>query len=43
LIKDGKVNLNMDDEIIASSLVTKDGKIFHAGTLEAMNLKWESG
>jgi NAD(P) transhydrogenase subunit alpha len=39
LIKDGKVNLNMDDEIIASSLVTKDGKIFHAGTLEAMNLK----
>jgi NAD(P) transhydrogenase subunit alpha len=39
LIKDGKVNLNMDDEIIASSLVTKDGKILHAGTLEAMNLK----
>jgi NAD(P) transhydrogenase subunit alpha len=39
LIKDGKVNLNMDDEIIASSLVTKDGKIFHAGTLETMNLK----
>ena len=39
LIKDGKVNLNMDDEIIASSIVTKDGKIFHAGTLEAMNLK----
>jgi len=39
LIKDGKINLNMDDEIIASSLVTKDGKIFHAGTLETMNLK----
>ncbi len=39
LIKDGKVNLNMDDEIIASSLVTKDSKILHAGTLEAMNLK----
>jgi NAD(P) transhydrogenase subunit alpha len=39
LIKDGKINLNMDDEIIASSLVTKDGKIFHEGTLEAMNLK----
>jgi len=39
LIKNGKVNLNMDDEIIASSLVTKDGKIFHEGTLEAMNLK----
>lgn len=39
LMKDGKVNLDMDDEIIAASLVTKDGKIFHAGTLEAMNLK----
>jgi NAD(P) transhydrogenase subunit alpha len=39
LIKDGKVHLDMDDEIIASSLVTKDGKIVHSGTLEAMNLK----
>ena len=39
LIKDGRVNLNMDDEIIASSLVTKDGKIIHSGTLEAMELK----
>jgi len=39
LIKDGKVNLSMDDEIIASSLVTKDGKIVHSGTLEAMGLK----
>ena len=39
LIKNGKINLNMDDEIIAFSLVTKDGKILHAGTLEAMNLK----
>ena len=38
LIKDGKVNLSMDDEIIASSLVTKDGKIVHSGTLEAMEL-----
>jgi len=36
LIKDGKVQLNMDDEITASSLVTKDGKVVHAGTLEAM-------
>ncbi|MCJ7692241.1 MAG: NAD(P) transhydrogenase subunit alpha [Sedimentisphaerales bacterium] len=39
LIKDGKVNLSTDDEIIASSLVTKDGKIVHSGTLEAMGLK----
>lgn len=36
LIRDGKVTLNMDDEIIASSLVTKDGKIVHLGALEAM-------
>jgi len=39
LIKNGRVNLNMDDEIIASSLVTKDGKIVHEGTLEAIDLK----
>ena len=39
LVKDGRVELNMDDEIIASALVTKDGKIVHEGTLEAMNLK----
>jgi len=37
LVKNGKVILNMDDEIIASSLVTKDGRIIHTGTLEAMN------
>ena len=39
LVKDGRVELNMDDEIIASALVTKGGKIVHEGTLEAMNLK----
>jgi len=39
LVKDGKVTLDMEDEIIASALVTKDGKIIHAGTLEAMNLE----
>jgi len=39
LVKNGKVTLDMEDEIIASALVTKDGKIIHAGTLEAMNLR----
>ena len=39
LIKDGRVVLSMDDEIISSSLVTKDGKIIHTGTLEAMGMK----
>ena len=39
LVKDGKVTLDMDDEIITSALVTRDGEIVHAGTLEAMNIK----
>jgi len=39
LVKDGEVNINLDDEIIASSLVTKDKKIVHTGALEAMGLE----
>jgi H+-translocating NAD(P) transhydrogenase subunit alpha len=39
LVKNGAVQLNLDDEIVASSLVTKDGRIVHAGTLEAMSQK----
>lgn len=38
LIKDGKISLDLSDEIVASILVTKDGKIVHKGTLEAMGL-----
>ncbi|MGI6225222.1 MAG: NAD(P) transhydrogenase subunit alpha [Peptococcales bacterium] len=38
LVKDGKMNLDLEDEIVASTLVTKDGKLVHAGALEAMNL-----
>jgi NAD(P) transhydrogenase subunit alpha len=38
LIKDGRVYLNTEDEIIASSLVTRDGKIVHNGALEAMGM-----
>jgi NAD(P) transhydrogenase subunit alpha len=34
--KNGKIELNLDDEIVASILVTKDGKIVHEGALEAM-------
>lgn len=37
LVHDGRIELNMDDEIIASSLVTRDGAIVHAGALEAMS------
>jgi NAD(P) transhydrogenase subunit alpha len=38
LIKDGRVYLNTEDEIIASSLVTRGGKIVHNGALEAMGM-----
>ncbi len=38
-VEGGEVKLNREDEIIASSLVTIDGKLVHAGALEAMNMK----
>jgi NAD(P) transhydrogenase subunit alpha len=41
LVADGKISLNLDDEIIRETLVTKDGKIVHAGTLESMRLRGE--
>ncbi len=37
-IKDGKVVIDLKDEIIASSLVCKDGELVHAGAREAMGL-----
>lgn len=37
LTKDGKIELDMNDEIAKSILVTIDNKIVHQGTLEAMN------
>ena len=37
-INDGKLVIDTKDEIIASSLVTKDGKLYHAGAREAMGL-----
>ncbi|MDO5036349.1 MAG: NAD(P) transhydrogenase subunit alpha [Porphyromonas sp.] len=36
LTKDGKIVLDMDDEICRSILVTRDHEVVHAGTLEAM-------
>ena len=38
LTKDGKIALDREDEIVASILTTIDGKVVHAGTLEAMGL-----
>jgi len=39
LVKDGKIRAAAEDEIISTSLVTQDGQIVHAGTLEAMAAK----
>lgn len=38
LTKDGKITLDMKDEIVAKILTTKDGKIVHEGAREAMGL-----
>ena len=38
LVQDGTVKLDTSDEIVASSLVTRDGELVHAGALEAMGL-----
>lgn len=38
LIKNQKIVLDFDDEIVASILVTKDGQLVHEGTKEAMGL-----
>lgn len=39
LTKNGKVELDMEDEIVTSILVTRDGKLVHKGALEAMAQK----
>ncbi|MDI9494315.1 MAG: NAD(P) transhydrogenase subunit alpha [Bacillota bacterium] len=38
LMKDGKIVLNRNDEIVASILTTIDGEVVHAGAREAMGL-----
>lgn len=38
ITKDGKIELDTDDEIIRSALTTAGGKIVHAGALEAMGI-----
>ena len=37
-IKEGRVELNLEDEIISSSIVCQDEKLLHAGAKEAMGL-----
>jgi NAD(P) transhydrogenase subunit alpha len=38
MVKDGKVELNMDDEVVAGSLVARDGEVSHTAVREAMGL-----
>ncbi len=38
LVKDKKIDLDTNDEVISSIIVTRDNKIVHGGTLEAMGL-----
>jgi NAD(P) transhydrogenase subunit alpha len=38
MVKDGKLELNMDDEVVAESMVTRDGEISNARIREAMGL-----
>ncbi len=41
LVKDGKVQMNLEDPIIGETVVTYRGRIVHAGTREAMGLDSE--
>ena len=38
LVKDGKIELNMQDEVIAKSLVCTNGELLHAGARNAMGM-----
>jgi NAD(P) transhydrogenase subunit alpha len=38
LTKDKQIVLDLDDQIVRSSLVTMDGEIVHAGAKEAMGI-----
>ncbi|HHW31227.1 MAG TPA: NAD(P) transhydrogenase subunit alpha [Clostridiaceae bacterium] len=37
VVSDGRININKNDEIISSTLVTYENKIVHAGALESIN------
>lgn len=41
IVADGKITLNLDDEIVRETLVTRDGQIVHKGTLESMRQRGE--
>jgi NAD(P) transhydrogenase subunit alpha len=37
LVKDGKVNFNLDDEIIRDTLVTRDGQVVNPKIQQLLN------
>jgi len=41
LTKEGKLTINLDDEITAGTLITRDGKVVHPRILEAMGVARE--
>lgn len=41
IVAEGKITLNLDDEIVRETLVTNDGQIVHKGTLESMRQRGE--
>lgn len=43
IVEDGKIRDNADDEIAGGTLVTKEGKIVHRGTLSAMGIEPDRG
>lgn len=43
MAKDGDIVMNMEDEIITSTLVAENGEIKHQGLLDAMNANSEGG
>ncbi len=38
LVKDGKMHLDLSDDITGSIVVTRDGEILHKGAREAMGM-----
>lgn len=38
MVKDGEININMEDEIIADTLITRDGDVVNARVREALGL-----
>ena len=37
MVKDGEINLDLEDEIISGAMFTHKGEITHKATQEAMN------